>query len=203
MSEKRFIDEPVEVREITNDKGTNSYIVGRGIVFNKWSQVLTAERPDGTRFQFIEKIEPRAMDGVDLSNVVSMVNHKLTLGKRSKGTMDVEIKEDGVYYTTLIPNTTVGQDARENIKNGNLEGSSFQFNLPKGGDSWDKTKTPYLRTIHKFSEVREMGPVEYPAYIDTTAAMRSFDETEVIETRETDFKNLERKIKIHELQTKN
>ena len=56
MSEKRFIDEPVEVREITNDKGTNSYIVGRGIVFNKWSQVLTAERPDGTRFQFIEKI---------------------------------------------------------------------------------------------------------------------------------------------------
>ena len=202
MSEKRYIAEPVEVRAITNDKGTFDYIVGRGIVFNKWSQVLTAERPDGSRFQFIEKIEPRAMQGVDLSNVVSMVNHKLTLGKRAKGTMDVEIKEDGVHYQTLVPNTTVGNDARENVSNGNLEGSSFQFSLAKGGDSWDKSKTPYERTITQFKEVREMGPVEYPAYIDTTAAMRSFDDVEVIETRETDFERLEKLYKAHKIKQK-
>ncbi len=200
MSEKRFISEPVEIRAIEKDGVSQDYIYGRGIVFNKWSQVLTAQRKDGSLFNFIEKVEPRAMEGVDLSNVVSMVNHKITLGKRSKGTMDVDIKEDGVYYTTAIPNTTDGQNARENVINGNLEGSSFQFTISRDGDSWDKTKQPFERTITKFSTVREMGPVEYPAYQDTTAAMRSFDEVEVVE--ETDFKNLERKIQILYLQNK-
>ena len=58
----------------------------------------------------------------------------------------------------------------------------------------------FVAPVTKFSTVREMGPVEYPAYQDTTAAMRSFDEVEVVE--ETDFKNLERKIQILDLQNK-
>jgi HK97 family phage prohead protease len=133
---------------------------------------------NGQRVQFIEKIEARAIDGLDLSNVVSMVNHKLTLGKRSKGTMDIDITPEAVNYSVRIPNTTIGNDAREDIKNGNLEGSSFQFSLAKGGDIWDKTKNPIERTITKFSSISEIGPVNYPAYPDTTAAMRSLEEVE-------------------------
>jgi uncharacterized protein len=200
MSEKRYILEPInlETRDL-GDGQTAEYITGKGIVFNKWSQVLTAKRSDGKTIQFIELIEPRAIEGVDLSNVVSMVDHKITLGKRAKGTMDVTITADSVNYSVKVPNTTDGNNAKENIRNGNLEGSSFQFSMPAKGDTWDLTSTPYKRTIYQFDKVTEMGPVTYPAYIDTTAAMRSLEESEVIEERETDFKLLERKIKVLEV----
>jgi phage head maturation protease len=95
-----------------------------------------------------------------------------------------------------VPKTTIGQDAMENIKNGNLEGSSFQFSIPANGDYWDKTFTPYQRTITKFNSVTEMGPVTYPAYPDTTAAMRSLEETEkqVEDKEETEKIELEKRI---------
>jgi len=203
MSEKRFIEDSVKL-EIRNleDGTTAEYISGKGIVFDSWSKPLTMELRTGQRIQFIEKIEKRAIEGVDLSNVESMVDHKFLLGKRSKGTMDVEITDQSVNYSVRVPNTTVGNDAKENIRNGNLEGSSFQFCLAQGGDSWDKSSQPYKRTITKFSFISEMGPVTRPAYGDTTAALRSLEEFEKEPEHTTDFKSLERKYRIHKLKNK-
>jgi phage head maturation protease len=157
---------------------------------------------NGQIVKFIEKIDSRAIEGVDLSNVVSMVDHTYTIGKRAKGTMDVTITPEAVKYSVLVPNTTIGNDAKENIRNGNLEGSSFQFGIPRGGDSWDKSVTPYQRTINKFSFVSEMGPVTNPAYIDTTAALRSLESIEDEQKHEVDYKTIERKLKILKLNTK-
>lgn len=195
MNEKRFISEPVEleVRDLGEGK-TAEYISGYGIVFNKWSSTLMMKRDNGQVIEFVEMIEPRAIEGVNMDNAVSMVDHSITLGKRNKGTMDITIDENGVRYSTRIPNTTAGNDARENIKNGNLEGSSFQFGLAKGGDKWDTSVTPFQRTITKFSSVVEMGPVTRPAYPDTTAAMRSLDFVEK-EVKETDNVELEKRLK--------
>lgn len=190
MNEKRFITEPVklETREIGGVSA--DYITGYGVVFNKWSAPLQMQRSNGSIVEFIEKIEPRAVEGVNMDDIISMVDHKITLGKRKFGTMDIEIDENGVKYSTKIPNTTAGNDARENISNGNLEGSSFQFGLAKGGDVWDLKTSPYQRTIKKFSSIVEMGPVTRPAYPDTTAAMRSLDnvEKESNESKESEEK---------------
>ena len=60
----------------------------------------------------------------------------------------------------------------------------MEKNNPKLGiDKRKKTKEQKLetrkktfqRTINKFNQVTEMGPVTYPAYPDTTAAMRSLE----------------------------
>jgi phage head maturation protease len=184
MSELRYLNEPVQIEERQMEDGTKaSYIIGKGIVFDKWSQTMTMQLRDGKTIQFIEKIEPRAVEGVDMTNIVSMVNHKDTIGKRSKGTMDVTVTNEAVNYSVRIPNTTLGSDTRENIANGNLEGSSFQFLLAPKGDIWDKSTTPYQRTITKFAAITEMGPVNYPAYPDTTAAMRSLEESDIEDTQ--------------------
>lgn len=190
MNEKRFITEQVqlETRELGDGK-TADYITGYGIVFNKWSSTLMMQRSNGSIVEFVEKIEPRAIEGVNLDNIVSMVDHEITLGKRKFGTMDIAIDDNGVKYSTRIPNTTAGNDARENITIGNLEGSSFQFGLAKDGDVWDLTKTPYQRTITKFSSVVEMGPVTRPAYPDTTAAMRSLDNVEKEQSESNEAEN--------------
>ena len=203
MNEKRFIDETVQVETRNLEDGTTAeYISGRGIVFNSWSKPLTMELKSGQRIQFVERIEKRAIDGVDLSQVESMVDHKILLGKRSKGTMEIDITDQSVNYSVKIPNTTVGNDAKENIRNGNLEGSSFQFGLASGGDSWDKSVTPYQRTISKFSFVSEMGPVSRPAYGDTTAALRSLEDFEKEQTPKIDYNSISRKLKLHKLKEK-
>jgi phage head maturation protease len=203
MNEKRFIDETVQVETRNLEDGTTAeYISGRGIVFNSWSKPLTMELKSGQRIQFVERIEKRAIDGVDLSQVESMVDHKILLGKRSKGTMEIDITDQSVNYSVKIPNTTVGNDAKENIRNGNLEGSSFQFGLASGGDSWDKSVTPYQRTISKFSFVSEMGPVSRPAYGDTTAALRSLEDFEKEQTPKIDYNAISRKLKLHKLKEK-
>ena len=205
MNEERFIDEPLKIEERSLEDGSKAeFISGSGIVFDKWSKTMTMELKTGQRIQFVEKIEKRAVEGLDLSNVESMVDHKFLLGKRSKGTLDIEVTDKSVNYSVRVPNTTVGNDAKENIRNGNLEGSSFQFGLARGGDSWDKSVTPYQRTIHKFSFVSEMGPVSRPAYGDTTAALRSLEEFEKESepAHEIDYKAIERKLRIHNLKTK-
>jgi hypothetical protein len=200
MKESRFIDDSVQIEERSLADGTTAeYISGRGIVFDSWSKPLTMELKSGQRIQFVEKIEKRAIEGLDLSQVESMVDHKILLGKRSKGTMEIDITDQSVNYSVKIPNTTVGNDAKENIRNGNLEGSSFQFGLARGGDSWDKSETPFKRTISKFSFISEMGPVSRPAYGDTTAALRSLEETEKEAEHEIDYKAIERKLRIHKI----
>lgn len=203
MKESRFIDDAVQIEERSLADGTTAeYISGRGIVFDSWSKPLTMELRNGQRIQFIEKIEKRAIEGIDLSNIESMVDHKFLLGKRSKGTLDIDITDQSVNYSVRVPNTTIGHDAKENIRNGNLEGSSFQFGLARGGDSWDKSEVPYKRTISKFSFISEMGPVSRPAYGDTTAALRSLEETEKEPEHEVDYKTIERKLRIHNLNNK-
>lgn len=202
MKELRFIEESVQLEERSLADGTKAeYISGKGIVFDSWSKPMVMELRTGERVLFIEKIEKRAIEGVDLTNVESMVDHKFLLGKRSKGTLDVEITDKSVNYSVRVPNTTVGADAKENIRIGNLEGSSFQFGIAQGGDTWDKSSTPYKRTITKFSYVSEMGPVSRPAYGDTTAALRSLEEFEKEQVPEVDYKRIERKLKLHQLNT--
>ena len=204
MNEKRYISEPIVLEQRANSEGVNEdFISGYGIVFNKWSSVLRMKTTKGDIINFIEKINPLALDGLDTSNMVSMVDHTHTLGKRAKGTLDITTDGYGVKYYVKVPNTTVGKDAKENIRNGNLEGSSFQFAIPNGGDSWDKTVTPHERTINKFSSVSEMGPVTYPAYPDTTAAMRSLETTEIEAPYEPNYKAIEMKSKILKLNKKN
>lgn len=203
MNEKRFIDEPVSLEERQLADGTKAdYITGYGIVFDKWSKPLVMELKTGQRVQFVEKISPEAVKGVDMANTVSMVNHSITLGKRSKGTMDIDVDNYGVKYSVKVPNTTIGNDAKEDIRNGNLEGSSFQFAIPRGGDSWDKSVTPFQRTINKFSLITEMGPVTYPAYPDTTAAMRSLEEVEKEAEGRTEAEALEFEKRLKRLKMK-
>lgn len=179
MNEVRYIKEAINLEQRTNEDGSHyNCITGYGIVFDKPSQILKMRDKMGRVREFEEIISKEAVNNVDFSNLVCMLNHKYTLGKRSRGTMSIEIDDFGVKYSVKLPNTSKGNDTREDIINGNLEGSSFQFVLDKEGDAWDMTRTPIRRCIKKFSEILEMGPVYFPAYPDTTVAMRSLEKSE-------------------------
>jgi phage head maturation protease len=56
-----------------------------------------------------------------------------------------------------------------------MSGSSFAMRVAPGGDTWHEEDGVVVRTIYKIAELRDVGPVSFPAYPDSSAAQRSLD----------------------------
>jgi phage head maturation protease len=66
--EQRFLTTSVELRTAEGENGVE-YIEAYALKFNRESDVLGWWTP------FVEKIDPRALDNADMSNVVALFNH--------------------------------------------------------------------------------------------------------------------------------
>jgi hypothetical protein len=175
MNEKYFLLEPVTIEQRANGDKKEDYIVGYAARFDKWSVTLSDWSANG----FVEQIDQRAFDGVDMTKVVSSVNHDFSkiLGRADKGSLLLTIDDIGLKYELKVPNTTTGRDTLEDVRNGNLSGSSFVFTTES--DKWVfKKDSPDERTVLKVGKLIEVGPVNMPAYPDSSAqaAKRSYDE---------------------------
>lgn len=72
----------------------------------------------------------------------------------------------------LFSNPTV-EPVREAIAEGAITGMSFRFQVPTGGDTWQKRASDVdLRRITQ-ADVSELGPVVFPAYDTTSVGVRS------------------------------
>jgi HK97 family phage prohead protease len=165
--EKRTYLGSIEIE--TRDGEETRTISGYAAVFDKWSHDLGF---------FREKLSRTAFDGVDMSDVVATFNHNFdhVLARSSSGTLNLSVDENGLKYTFEAPNTTAGNDLLENVRNGNIKGSSFMFTVKE--QTWKYTEDDEAdeRTIEKVGSLIELGPVTMPAYPDTSAAKRSHEE---------------------------
>ena len=152
--EKRFFD--VETRiDSTNDKDV---VVGHAAVFNSLSEDLGG---------FREMIMPGAFDDVLDNDTRAYFNHdpNYLLGRVSAGTLRLSVDEKGLRYELDIPQTTAGNDLKENLRNGNITQSSFAFTLPENGDTWERTEEGQdIRKINKIGRLFDVSPVSLPAY---------------------------------------
>lgn len=163
-----------EIRAVEDDQGR--WVVGYGLVFNQWSQDLGG---------FRERILPGAVDGALAADLVVCANHdpNNVLGRVSAGTVRVTVDDHGVEYRALVnENDPFAVAFYERIARGDINGSSFQFWCEK--DAW------YLdgegntcRDIVAFRTIDEMGPVTFPAYLQTSTEARA----RVDELRASDF----------------
>ena len=55
-----------------------------------------------------------------------------------------------------------------------MDGMSFSF--VADADSWDNSGAVPIRTLLKVRDLYDVGPVVFPAYTDTSAALRSLDQ---------------------------
>ena len=159
-------------------------IAGYAAVFNQRSDLL-----GGT---FVEIIAPGAFDDVLAQDTRALFNHDPTylLGRTASGTLRLTVDERGLAYEIDTPNTQTIRDlVVEPLRRGDMSGSSFAMRVAKGGDSWHEEKDGLIvRTIYKIAELRDVGPVAFPAYPDSSAAQRSLTawqqaQTEGIEAR--------------------
>jgi len=75
---------------------------------------------------FIEVIHRGAItqDIIDSSNIVFTYNHQrdkvLARSKNGKGNLNIDLRDDGVYFSFNAPNTTLGNDLLEDVRCGNI-----------------------------------------------------------------------------------
>jgi HK97 family phage prohead protease len=130
---------------------------------------------------FIETIDRRAFDGVDLSDVRLFLQHdeNKLLARTKSNTLKLTLDDVGLHFRALLPNTTLGKDTLEMVRRGDLSNCSFGFTVAK--DSWSKKDGVNRRSIDKIKRMFEISLVSIPAYSDTDVALakRSLQQAEL------------------------
>ncbi|MGH1436566.1 MAG: HK97 family phage prohead protease [Lewinella sp.] len=165
-AERRYISPQIEIRE----EGDNRTIEGIAAVVNKETDLGW----------FTERIAPGAFDDVMGDDVVALFNHdpNFPLARTTangEGSLELFLNENGdLGYRFQVPNTSIGRDLQENIRNGIISKSSFAFTISE--EDWvytDSNEVPDRREIKKVKRLYDVAPVTYPAYNDTSVAARS------------------------------
>lgn len=175
--ERRFTSGRVEVRN--EGEGQPKKVRGYAAIYNQESENLGTDR-----YQFREVIEPGAFDDVLKDDVRALFNHNPSLilarSKNGEGTLKIGVDDVGLWYEFEAPDTQAGRDLMVSIERGDVDQSSFGFEVTREGQKWEETadgdKTILKRTILKVSRLHDVSPVTYPAYPDTTVALRSLEE---------------------------
>lgn len=150
-------------------------VAGYAAVFNKESEDM------GWFTEMREIILPGAFDEADMSDVRALFNHdpNMLLARTSSGTLSLSVDKNGLKYTFGIPDTTAGRDLKELMQRGDISQSSFGFTIAK--QSWEEEKDErgetirVTRKIEKIGRLYDVSPVTYPAYPDTSVALRSLE----------------------------
>ena len=162
--EQRCINISATVEKRSN--GALGKIFGYAAVFDS----------DSENMGFIERIAPGAFKkAIKKSDIRGLKNHNPDLIFARQG-RNLKIKEDekGLYYEATPVDTRNYRDTAEEIASGLLTGQSFGFTIEE--EEWDDLDKPTpKRTIKKVREIFDVGPVVYPAYNDTSVALRSLE----------------------------
>jgi len=132
---------------------------------------------------FYEKINRSAItqELIDNSDIVFNFNHDsnqvLARRRNGKGSLNVELREDGVYFSFEAPNTTLGNDLLEQVKRGDISTCSFCFTVSQEENSqkWEKRDGVMYREIFKIDGLYDLSAVTYEAYSDTSINARSLE----------------------------
>lgn len=164
-------------------------VEGYALLFNTDSQPMWGG-------DLIERIAPTALDGVlEKSDVLCLMNHDERRGVLARyrdggGSLKLEIDGKGLKYSFDAPSTALGDELIESLKRGDISESSFAFTVED--ETWSKKEDgTYIRTIFKFERLYDVSPVYYPAYEDTSVALRSLDNKKESEKRELEKKKKE------------
>jgi hypothetical protein len=173
--ERRFTPGQVEVRAGKDSRSVGGY----ALKFNKQSRNLGG---------FVEQIDARALNksrGDGWPEVMARYNHddNMLLGTTAARTLRLTVDEVGLVYEVDVPQARA--DVYELVQRGDVTKSSFAFMVPPDGDEWSLNDLDIpLRTLNSIKLV-DVAPVNAPAYMDTSTAVRSLavhmhaDEAEV------------------------
>jgi HK97 family phage prohead protease len=159
LLERRTTTGEVEARA----KGSSIYVEGYASVFEKRS---------GNLGGFVERVKPTAFNKtIREADVRALWNHdpQYVLGRSGAGTLELSIDQSGLYYRSLLPNTSYAKDLAELLERRDVRESSFTFF--KVQDDWDLTEEGYPQRSLLEVGLIDVAPVTFPAYEDATSGV--------------------------------
>ena len=178
-SAETWVGADLEIRATEDSDGMT--FEGYAAVFNRSSEPI--QTPGGA---FIETIRPGAFRkslGERKANIRMFLNHNAdnVLATTRAKTLTLEEDGTGLKVKARLPDTQAGRDLSTLIKRGDVDSMSFGFAPIR--DVWSEDyKKRELVEVRLF----EVSPVTgWPAYVDTSAAVRHL--AEVIEAETEDL----------------
>lgn len=151
-------------KEKEEDEGT---LVGYPAVFNKLSEDLGG---------FREKIAPGTFKkSLKEADVRALFNHdsNMVLGRTSAETLTLKEDAEGLWMENIPPDTQWARDLLISVERGDITQMSFGFRTII--DEWEEKKDGSVIRTLKEVELVDVSPVTFPAYPDTSVALRSME----------------------------
>ena len=146
---------------------------------------------------FREVIESTAIsqDLIDNSDIYLNFNHDddKILGRWNKGhgSLNIELREDGVWFSIDAPKTDLGDEVLEYLRRGDVEKCSFCFWIDyddEDAETWTYNEGVALRTIHKIAGLHDVSIVWEPAYDTTQVSARSLEKLNELRAKQEEDK---------------
>ena len=165
--------EDIEIRtsDVLADSNT---IYGKAISFDTLSVDLGGFRETIKRGAITQEL-------IDNADIFARTNHDndyiLARSKYGKGSLSLELRDDGLYFSFELPNTEKGNELREHIKRGEITQCSFAFITAKepNAEVWRKENGIVYRDIYKIGYLGDVAPVYRPAYEETYVSLRAME----------------------------
>lgn len=127
---------------------------------------------------FRERIERSAFDNLDNYDIHALYNHDydrvLARRNKGKGTLDLQVNEEGLYFAFELPDTATGNEVRTLVSRGDVDQASWAFTVKK--EEWlDVRSDKPLRVIKEVGEIFDISLTPRGANPTTSAALRSLE----------------------------
>lgn len=162
--ERRYTHVAVELRARDDKRSIGGYAA----VFEKPSQNLGG---------FVETVDRGFFNksrGDGWPDVVARYNHddNMLLGSTGGGTLHLDVDDTGLMYEVDMPSAR--SDVLELVQRGDVRKSSFAFRVFE--DEWTTSDQGFPQRVLVSGQLVDVAPVVSPAYLDTSAGLRSLAE---------------------------
>ena len=161
--ERRVLSSSLTLRKTD----TGRTVSGRGITYNALSKNMG----------FREKFQPGSLTIDPSMKCLWSHDSSQILGTVRSGTMTIDDRADGLYYSVSLPNTTLGRDVQTLLERGDIgfDGTdSVSFGFVADDDSWSEANGEVIRTVTAATvfEISILGNGD-AAYSQNTVSLRN------------------------------
>jgi len=139
----------------------------RGRTLHGYAAVYDVESGDLGGFR--ERIAPGAFAGVLDADVRCLLNHdpSSVLARSKSGTLRLSDEQRGLRFEADLPDSPLGENVREAVRRGDIDGASFRFVV--GEESWSGE----VRTVKTVAELQDVTVATYGAYPAASVELRT------------------------------
>ena len=122
---------------------------------------------------YCERIDPRAFNGADMSDVVFLRDHSgRVLARTKNGSITLNIDDKGLHTRTNLGLTGAAREMHEDINAGNYTQMSFAFTVAE--DHYERES--HTRVIDRIAKLFDISAVAFPAnpYTDIGVSARDY-----------------------------